>query len=98
MPSALRPLLVGSALALLAGIAWAANDSQDFSQIERGRYLTIVGDCAGCHTDTNGGQPFAGGRPIETPFGNIIASNITPDRESGIGAWTDDDFIGAVAH
>src|SRR5581483_8491943 len=64
--------------------------------IERGRYLTIAGDCAGCHTDPAGGQPFAGGRPIETPFGNVVASNITPDRETGIGSWSDDDFVRAV--
>jgi mono/diheme cytochrome c family protein len=69
---------------------------QSFSQIERGRYLTIVGDCAACHTDAQGGRPFAGGRPIDTPFGRVLASNITPDRDTGIGAWSDDDFANAL--
>ncbi len=87
-----------SALASVAGIARAAIDKQDFRLIERGRYLTIAGDCNGCHTDPKDGRAFAGGRSIETPFGNVIASNITPDRETGIGAWTDDEFIRAVTH
>ncbi|HJT05989.1 MAG TPA: cytochrome c [Stellaceae bacterium] len=70
-------------------------DRQNFETIERGRYLATVGDCAACHTDT-GGKPYAGGRPVETPFGNLLASNLTPDRETGIGAWSDDDFVSAV--
>jgi mono/diheme cytochrome c family protein len=69
---------------------------QDFSQIERGRYLAIVADCAACHTDPNSGVEFGGGRAIETPFGNVVASNITPDSETGIGAWSDDEFDAAV--
>jgi len=84
------------AIAAGAGIARAAIDKQDFGLVERGRYLTIAADCNGCHTDPKDGRAFAGGRPIETPFGNVIASNITPDRETGIGAWTDDEFIRAV--
>ena len=65
-------------------------DGQAFDQIERGRYLTTAADCVACHTVLDAGKPFAGGRPIETPFGNIITPNITPDRETGIGSWTDD--------
>lgn len=71
-------------------------DQQDFTQIERGRYLSILSDCASCHTVPGSGQPFAGGRPIATPFGNVIASNITPDTETGIGGWTDEEFDNAV--
>lgn len=71
---------------------------QDFGEIEYGRYMLAVADCAACHTDPRGGEPFAGGRPIETPFGAVVASNITPDRETGIGAWTDDDFADALQH
>lgn len=70
-------------------------DPQDFTQVEKGRYLAIAGDCASCHTKP-GGRPFAGGRAIETPFGALAASNITPDRETGIGAWSDADFDNAV--
>ncbi|HKW53709.1 MAG TPA: cytochrome c [Stellaceae bacterium] len=73
----------------------ATRDRQDFATIERGRYLAVVGDCAACHTEA-GGKPYAGGRAIETPFGNLLASNLTPDRDTGIGAWSDDDFVSAV--
>jgi len=70
-------------------------DPQNFGQIERGRYLAIVGDCASCH-NAPGGQPYAGGRPIETPFGVVIGANITPDPETGIGAWSDAAFVRAL--
>jgi len=69
---------------------------QEFSQIERGRYLTVISDCASCHTVPGGNQPFAGGRAIETPFGNITAPNITPDPETGLGTWDDDMFDAAL--
>jgi mono/diheme cytochrome c family protein len=72
-----------------------APDPEDFSQIAHGRYVAVLGDCAACHSDP-GGAPFAGGRAIETPFGSVLASNITPDRETGIGAWTDGQFIRAM--
>ena len=93
----MRAALCGLALVLSFGGAVAGDiDKQDFKQIERGRYLTIVGDCAACHTLPGSGRNFAGGRPIETPFGNILAPNITPDRQTGIGAWTDDEFVNAM--
>ena len=71
-------------------------DPQNFAQIERGRYLAVAGDCASCHTAPGSGQPFAGGRPIETPFGVVVGANITPDRETGIGAWSDELFVSAL--
>jgi mono/diheme cytochrome c family protein len=71
-------------------------DPQNFSQIERGRYLAIAGDCASCHTVIASGQPYAGGRPIETPFGVVVGANITPDPETGIGAWSDELFVRAL--
>ena len=74
----------------------ASLDPQNFDQIERGRYLTVAGDCASCHTVPGSGQPFAGGRPIETPFGVVVGANITPDRETGIGAWSDEVFLSAL--
>jgi mono/diheme cytochrome c family protein len=82
-------------LAVTAGAARAATDGQSFDQISRGRYLAIVGDCAACHT-VPGGKPYGGGRPLETPFGTLLAPNLTPDRETGIGAWTDDQFVSAL--
>jgi len=82
--------------ALTACCAHAGSpDMQEFTQIERGRYLSILSDCAGCHT-VPGGRPFSGGRAIETPFGNIVSPNVTPDLETGIGAWSDDQFDAAV--
>jgi mono/diheme cytochrome c family protein len=65
------------------------------SEIARGQYLVRAGDCAFCHTDNNG-KPFAGGRAIPTPFGVIYSVNITPDRGTGIGAWTEQEFYKAM--
>jgi mono/diheme cytochrome c family protein len=90
--------LFGAAVLLLAGgfAARAGIDVQDFTQLERGRYLTIAGDCAACHTLPGSGHDFAGGRAIETPFGKLIAPNITPDPLTGIGAMTDEEFVNAL--
>jgi hypothetical protein len=63
--------------------------------IERGEYLTRAADCAACHTITNG-KTFAGGLPFSLPFGTIYSTNITADRDAGIGNWSDDDFVRAL--
>lgn len=63
--------------------------------IEKGHYLVAAGDCAACHTE-EGGQPFAGGRAIPTPFGTIYSTNITPDKDTGIGSWSEQDFYRAM--
>ena len=63
--------------------------------VARGEYLARAADCAACHS-APGGQSFAGGVPFKLPFGNIYSSNITPDRETGIGDWSDNDFVRAV--
>ncbi len=63
--------------------------------VERGRYLALAGNCAGCHT-TRGGRPYAGGLPIETPFGTIYSSNLTPDAQTGIGSWSSAHFWRAM--
>lgn len=65
--------------------------------IERGAYLSRVGNCMGCHT-TTGGSPFAGGRRIDTPYGVVVAPNITPDDSTGIGRWTAFDVWRALHH
>src|SRR5450755_2774335 len=65
------------------------------SLIERGEYLTRAADCAVCHT-AKGGERFAGGRAFVLPFGTIYSTNITPDADTGIGAYTDADFLNAV--
>lgn len=59
--------------------------------IARGEYLARAGDCVVCHT-MPGGREFAGGRAMPTPFGAMYVPNITPDDETGIGAWTPDEF------
>ncbi len=64
-------------------------------RVERGRYLALAGNCAGCHT-TRGGQPYAGGLPIETPFGTVYSSNLTPDAQNGIGSWSSAHFWRAM--
>jgi mono/diheme cytochrome c family protein len=75
--------------------AWAI-DFQDFDLIQRGRYLVDAGDCGACHTLPGSGRLLAGGRPLETPFGLLLAPNITPDPETGIGAWSDEEFINSL--
>jgi mono/diheme cytochrome c family protein len=65
------------------------------SLIARGKYLTQAADCEVCHT-REGGQPFAGGRAFKTPFGVLYSPNITADQETGIGTWSDADFVRAV--
>jgi mono/diheme cytochrome c family protein len=62
---------------------------------EQGRYLATAGDCISCHTRP-GGEPFAGGRPLNTPFGVIYSANVTPDPKTGIGAWTERQFERAL--
>ncbi len=65
--------------------------------ISRGRYLVEAGGCAACHTDAKDhGQPFAGGRALKTPFGTFYTPNITPDRATGIGGWSDAQFLRAL--
>ena len=63
--------------------------------IARGKALTVAADCAGCHT-ADPSKPFAGGKRIDTPFGGIYSPNLTPDRETGLGAWSDEEFYRAL--
>ncbi|MDB5820613.1 MAG: putative alcohol dehydrogenase, cytochrome c subunit [Rhizobacter sp.] len=65
------------------------------SEIERGRYLATAGNCASCHT-VRGGAPMAGGLGIETPFGTVFSSNLTPDVKTGLGTWSADHFWRAM--
>jgi mono/diheme cytochrome c family protein len=65
------------------------------SAVKRGEYLAKAADCVVCHT-AHGGQPFAGGLAFPLPFGTIYATNITPDSQTGIGAYTDAEFLDAV--
>ena len=63
--------------------------------VERGRYLAIAGNCAGCHT-LPGGPAYAGGLGIPTPFGVVFAGNLTPDPQTGLSRWSTNDFWRAM--
>jgi len=66
-------------------------------QIRHGEYLVKMTDCFSCHTNkAEGDKAFAGGLKIKTPFGSLYTSNITPDKETGIGRWSDQQFVRAV--
>jgi nicotinate dehydrogenase subunit B len=91
--AALIAATIGVATAVLPWRAIAPiarPDASVFSAatIARGQQLAALGDCAVCHTELNGGAINAGGRALETPFGKIYSTNITPDVETGIGAWS----------
>lgn len=68
---------------------------KDPALIAKGEYLSLVGDCASCHTE-QGGTRFAGGRVVGTPFGDIPAPNLTPDRATGLGEWSFEAFRQAL--
>lgn len=63
--------------------------------VSRGEYLTRAADCEACHT-AKGGEPYTGGLAFNLPFGTLYSPNITPDKETGIGNWTDADFLNAI--
>jgi len=65
------------------------------SLIARGAYLARAGNCIGCHT-ARGGISYAGGRPIDTPFGTVYSSNLTPDDKTGLGSWSPAHFWRAM--
>ncbi|VVE24913.1 cytochrome C [Pandoraea capi] len=85
--------LVGLACAMLPGpaeiapISAADNTLWSAATLERGRQVALAGDCAVCHT-TRGGATNAGGLALETPFGTVYSTNLTPDPETGIGRWS----------
>ena len=70
-------------------------ETERTEQLARGKALVDAGGCAGCHT-ADAAKPFAGGKRIETPFGGVYSRNLTPDRETGLGGWSDDDFYRAL--
>jgi mono/diheme cytochrome c family protein len=89
----LQAVLLWFGLGLLAGNAVAQTAADDV--VARGAYLAWAGDCVSCHT-APGGQPYAGGYKLDTPFGYLLSPNITPDAVTGIGRWTADDFWRAL--
>jgi mono/diheme cytochrome c family protein len=79
---------------LWLGVSFAAR-AQPPDDIQPGLYMERISDCMACHTQPEG-TPFAGGREIGTPFGTLSSPNITPDPDTGIGKWSDDDFYRAL--
>ena len=75
---------------LVAQFAYAQEDL-----LARGEYLARAANCVACHT-VPGGKPFTGGVEFKLPFGSLFSPNITPDKQTGIGAWTDDEFVSAL--
>jgi mono/diheme cytochrome c family protein len=85
------PALAGLFFLACAALAFAQGDPK------RGEYLSKAGGCIGCHTETRkDAQPYAGGRPLKTPFGTFYGPNITPDSKAGIGSWKEADFVRAM--
>jgi mono/diheme cytochrome c family protein len=76
--------------------AQSAANGADAATLARGEYIAKAGDCAGCHTEAQGGVPYAGGHGLVSPFGKIMATNITPDPNYGIGQYTYEDFARAL--
>jgi mono/diheme cytochrome c family protein len=75
--------------------ATPARASFEPALVRRGEILEALGDCSGCHT-APGGRAYAGGRRLATPFGAIYSTNITPDRDTGIGRWPEEAFVRAM--
>src|SRR5271165_7582752 len=80
---------------MLGAFAARSEDANDSTLVAKGEYLARAGDCIACHTAPEG-KLFAGGLTMPTPFGTLYTSNITPDRETGIGTWTADQFYGTM--
>jgi len=88
---------VVSVVAVVSALMGAAPLNADDELVERGEYLLHAGGCMTCHTEEGeDAVPFSGGRAIESPFGIFYASNITPDTKTGIGNWSDEDFVQAL--
>ncbi len=93
----MRAILAGLVLcSAVASPAMAAGEPSE-ETIAKGKALVVAGDCASCHT-ADPAKPFAGGKRIDTPFGGIYSPNLTPDRDTGIGAWSDAEFTRALRY
>jgi mono/diheme cytochrome c family protein len=89
--------VLGAVLLCTASAVGEAQAEPSAETIARGKALTVAADCASCHT-ADPAKPFAGGKRIDTPFGGIYSPNLTPDRDTGIGAWSDEEFYRALRY
>lgn len=96
--------LIVLAVVVIAAMLWAPvqhtpskslDEPEAVVTVARGEYIMRASDCLACHT-TDGGRPFAGGRKIDSPFGIIYSTNITPDNETGIGTYSLEEFRAAL--
>src|ERR1700739_3461647 len=87
-----RPIIAALTLMLLSGAIPAVAEED---AVTRGEYIVHAGGCCSCHT-VAGGEKLAGGRALATPFGTFYSPNITPDPETGIGRWSDEQFLRAL--
>ena len=71
-------------------------ESERKDSIKRGEYVALTSDCVACHQTKDRKEDLSGGFAVETPFGTLYSSNITPDKETGIGNWTEQQFADAV--
>jgi mono/diheme cytochrome c family protein len=88
-------VILGTVVLCTALAGGAQADQASAAAPARGKALAEAADCGGCHT-ADPAKPFAGGKRIEIPFGAIFSPNVTPDRQTGIGGWSDDDFYRAL--
>lgn len=89
-------MLTGLGVAAAVGLfLHPAVGASSTAAVSRGEYLASAGDCIVCHT-RDGGEPYAGGYPLRAQFGTVYSTNITPDRTTGIGAWSPGDFYRAL--
>lgn len=93
--SASEPASASASTPVAMAIGAAAPAASTDPALEHGRYLARAGDCVSCHT-APGKPAFGGGLPMKTPFGTIVSTNITPDTEAGIGAYTEAEFARAL--
>jgi mono/diheme cytochrome c family protein len=89
-----RLVAIGCAGFAIVATMSSASAAPPFA-VERGEYLARAGDCISCHT-AEGGKSFTGGLYMETPFGQISTPNLTPDKLTGIGEWSDEEFSRAM--
>jgi mono/diheme cytochrome c family protein len=96
MRAAVRSLGVATCFLILTAVsAQAQVTAPSAAEVARGKYMFGATGGCGCHTVPKG-QPNAGGRKYEGPFGTVYSSNITPDKQTGIGTWTDEQIITAI--
>ncbi len=97
--AALAALLVPLAAARAQSSEATSAESLSDPAVARGAYVFKAAGCLACHTDSKGGgAPLAGGLALKTPFGTFYSPNITPDPATGIGAWSEADFVTALRH